>query len=540
MSALAFLCWHVLLNAARTSFRTPSRALLSTLALFVMAGVFEASIRIAQVPGGLAEAATATALPGVIEPLTRAVLAELARPRDAQLLLTHTFLALVLLNGGMIAFRRADVDVLFATPQPPLLVYGALASRNLAVYPVYLAFACTSFYALGLVSPAPRAGWRELWQLLVYAGLLLMMHLALTVLDHALRLSEAHAPVRAWRPRAWLSVAIGVVAASALLPPAAAPRLHTSLLWVATPLRALGDAAYLGTRGWSGALTAGIVFWTVLLTAGLGHLHNHREALLEHATSQAQRTGTPPPGPTDWRRWLAPGASRSAGVAALVVHRLCVELRACPHGVAAVALLPPVIAAGAEALRRFVGQAGAELPREMVVAYGFGALLLLMVESALRGAAELMKRIDLLKPMPRPSWQLVLIEAAPTTALAAVTCASAAGFAIVMQPHDLASWLLGLSALVTATPAVVAAVLAIGLRTGGRDLVRRLARPVVSYAAALFLLAPGLAVTAVVHLLGRTDGAAVAALLIVAFNGVLAVGSLSLAGRAFAATPVDA
>jgi hypothetical protein len=471
---LLFLTVRVMVNSFRRAFENPLRAVLTILVLgFLVCGWGSALL------GMLMEPVRPPRAPAPMLDPTVA----LGRSLVIVLGIHIVYIVLGLLpsfsRGLFSYFVEGDVHFLFPTPIKPLTLFrGLLLVRGaigivalmlmLIVYLILLGG--RSMRQLALVG-TPQAG---SWALLIYPLLFLVMSLALLWLGVAIRLMEVHRPrLLTWfwvGIVGWALVGVGLVAGRAWFlvqradePPFAA--LQASIEWLPAtlwllPASSLSDAMLVVYRGWTPAIGLGLLFWLGMLLWADRRIVRYAGHLYELASLMAQRSArmhlarsdplraiyqraleqmSERARPVRTLRWLERWTPR--GVWALLWRDLLLSWRLHGWGLVLMVLLLvalPTIPLG------FVYTFMEKNPLPLAkLIYGMmqSLLVLMMALGSYYGIVDLLRRVELQKPLPFSSREVVLVESLPTALLVLVMQLIVALVAIVLFPQAWGFWL---------------------------------------------------------------------------------------------------
>lgn len=468
---LLFLTFRSIWNGLKRAFTTPRR-LISL--ILVLAYYFFIFVRPALGPGGADRVGTMP--PGVTPALDFPPLAVI----DGVSFGIFSVLSLLMLGGIMSAnatFRQADVDVLFTMPISPrvVLTFRILRDYLLTLFvPLFIAI-------LGL-KPA-RLGWEAVFKNMPnpeYSGMALrfmmiswlMMSLSWVVISHAVTLWVNRTDRHADKRRKRFGIALGtfallvvgyiglrmsqVTSASDVLAITHTPGLRVVFFMASmatqmtmAPFTPSGPVqASIGAGGMLALI--GFFYWLCLRQAG--YLYDI-SAIRVAATSKAvelQRSG-------DFSGLVAHQARlgkykgirlgfisrlKMKGPMALVWKELLLQPRTMISFVVLFALfgtMMSLIPALAPDRRGNIGW--------LLVTMQAMTVFMVTMSLAQTGFNEVLRRVDLQKPLPFPSWVTVSAEIISKSILAIFVCTFGATVAVIIKPS---LWAHGLASLLAA------------------------------------------------------------------------------------------
>jgi len=471
---LLFLTVRVMVNSFRRAFENPLRAVLTILVLiFIVCGWGSALLAMLIEPPRPPRAPIPALDPTVA----------LGRSMVIVLGLHIAYIVLGLLpsfsRGWLSYFVEGDVHFLFPTPIKPLtlfrgllLVRGAIgiAALMLMLIIYLILLGGRSMRQLALVGVPQASG----WSLLAYPLLFLVMSLALLWLGVAIRLMEMERPrVLTWfwvGIVSWALVGVGLVVGRAWFlvqqagqPPFAA--LQASIEWLPAmlwllPARSLSDAMLVVYQGWTPAIGLGLLFWLGVLLWADRCIVREAGRLYELAAFMAQRSsrlrmarGDPMQAayqralermserarPVRTLRWLERWTPR--GVWALLWRDLLLSWRLQGWGLVLMLLLLVAIPTVPLALMRYLiekDSLGAAKAIYLMMQY---TIMLMMAFGSYYGIVDLLRRVELQKPLPFSSREVVLVESLPIALLVLVMQLMVAMIAILLFPQAWGFWL---------------------------------------------------------------------------------------------------
>ncbi len=477
---LLFLTVRVMVNSFRRAFENPLRAVLTILVLiFIVCGWGSALL------GMLIEPVRPPRTPA---PLLDPTVA-LGRSMVIVLGLHIAYIVLGLLpsfsRGFFSYFVEGDVHFLFPTPIKPLTLFRGLlfvrgaigiAALMLMLIIYLILLGGRSMRQLAMVA-TPQAG---SWSLLAYPLLFLVMSLALLWLGVAIRLMEMERPrVLTWfwvGVVSWALVGVGLVVGRAWFlvqqagqPPFAA--LQASIEWLPAtlwllPARSLSDAMLMVYQGWTPTIGLGLLFWLAVLLWADRCIVRESGRLYELAAFMAQRSSrlrlarsdpvraayqralermSERARPVRTLRWLERWTPR--GVWALLWRDLLLSWRLQGWGLVLMLLLLVAIPTVPLALMRYLiekDSLGAAKAIYLMMQY---TIMLMMAFGSYYGIVDLLRRVELQKPLPFSSREVVLVESLPTALLVLATQLIVAILAILLFPQAWGFWL-GMGAVV--------------------------------------------------------------------------------------------
>ena len=471
---LLFLTVRVMVNSFRRAFENPLRAVLTILVLiFIVCGWGSALLAMLIEPPRPPRAPIPALDPTVA----------LGRSMVIVLGLHIAYIVLGLLpsfsRGWLSYFVEGDVHFLFPTPIKPLtlfrgllLVRGAIgiAALMLMLIIYLILLGGRSMRQLAMVA-TPQAG---SWSLLAYPLLFLVMSLALLWLGVAIRLMEMERPrVLTWfwvGIVSWALVGVGLVVGRAwfLVQQAGQPTfaaLQASIEWLPAmlwllPARSLSDAMLVVYQGWTPAIGLGLLFWLGVLLWADRCIVREAGRLYELAAFMAQRSsrlrmarGDPMQAayqralermserarPVRTLRWLERWTPR--GVWALLWRDLLLSWRLQGWGLVLMLLLLVAIPTVPLALMRYLiekDSLGAAKAIYLMMQY---TIMLMMAFGSYYGIVDLLRRVELQKPLPFSSRAVVLVESLPTALLVLIMQMVVALAAILLYPQAWGFWL---------------------------------------------------------------------------------------------------
>jgi len=471
---LLFLTVRVMVNSFRRAFENPLRAVLTILVLiFIVCGWGSALLAMLIEPPRPPRAPIPALDPTVA----------LGRSMVIVLGLHIAYIVLGLLpsfsRGWLSYFVEGDVHFLFPTPIKPLtlfrgllLVRGAIgiAALMLMLIIYLILLGGRSMRQLAMVA-TPQAG---SWSLLAYPLLFLVMSLALLWLGVAIRLMEMERPrVLTWfwvGIVSWALVGVGLVVGRAwfLVQQAGQPTfaaLQASIEWLPAmlwllPARSLSDAMLVVYQGWTPAIGLGLLFWLGVLLWADRCIVRESGRLYELAAFMAQRSsrlrmarGDPMQAayqralermserarPVRTLRWLERWTPR--GVWALLWRDLLLSWRLQGWGLVLMLLLLVAIPTVPLALMRYLiekDSLGAAKAIYLMMQY---TIMLMMAFGSYYGIVDLLRRVELQKPLPFSSREVVLVESLPIALLVLVMQLMVAMIAILLFPQAWGFWL---------------------------------------------------------------------------------------------------
>ena len=471
---LLFLTVRVMVNSFRRAFENPLRAVLTILVLiFIVCGWGSALLAMLIEPPRPPRAPIPALDPTVA----------LGRSMVIVLGLHIAYIVLGLLpsfsRGWLSYFVEGDVHFLFPTPIKPLtlfrgllLVRGAIgiAALMLMLIIYLILLGGRSMRQLAMVA-TPQAG---SWSLLAYPLLFLVMSLALLWLGVAIRLMEMERPrVLTWfwvGIVSWALVGVGLVVGRAwfLVQQAGQPTfaaLQASIEWLPAmlwllPARSLSDAMLVVYQGWTPAIGLGLLFWLGVLLWADRCIVREAGRLYELAAFMAQRSsrlrmarGDPMQAayqralermserarPVRTLRWLERWTPR--GVWALLWRDLLLSWRLQGWGLVLMLLLLVAIPTVPLALMRYLiekDSLGAAKAIYLMMQY---TIMLMMAFGSYYGIVDLLRRVELQKPLPFSSREVVLVESLPIALLVLVMQLMVAMIAILLFPQAWGFWL---------------------------------------------------------------------------------------------------
>ena len=471
---LLFLTVRVMVNSFRRAFENPLRAVLTILVLiFIVCGWGSALL------GMLIEPVRPPRTPAHLLDPTVA----LRRSMVIVLGLHIAYIVLGLLpsfsRGFFSYFVEGDVHFLFPTPIKPLTLFRGLlfvrgaigiAALMLMLIIYLILLGGRSMRQLAMVA-TPQAG---SWSLLAYPLLFLVMSLALLWLGVAIRLMEMERPrVLTWfwvGLVSWALVGVGLVAGRAWFlvqqagqPPFAA--LQASIEWLPAmlwllPARSLSDAMLVVYQGWTPAIGLGLLFWLGVLLWADRCIVRESGRLYELAAFMAQRSSrlrlarsdpvraayqralermSERARPVRTLRWLERWTPR--GVWALLWRDLLLSWRLQGWGLVLMLLLLvaiPTVPLGV--MRYFIEKdsLGAAKAIYLMMQY---TMMLMMAFGSYYGIVDLLRRVELQKPLPFSSREVVLVESLPTALLVLAIQLMVALIVILLFPQAWGFWL---------------------------------------------------------------------------------------------------
>jgi hypothetical protein len=471
---LLFLTVRVMVNSFRRAFENPLRAVLTILVLgFIVCGWGSALL------GMLIEPVRPPRTPSpMLDPM-----AALGRSMVIVLALHLAYIVLGLLpsfsRGFFSYFVEGDVHFLFPTPIQPLTLFrgllfvrGAIGTVALMLMLIIylLMLGGRSMRQLAMVA-TPQAG---SWALLAYPLLFLVMSLALLWLGVAIRLMEMHRPrLLTWfwvGIVGWALVGVGLVVGRVwFLVQQTDESLFAALqagiewlpvtLWL-LPARALSDAMLVVYRGWTPAIGLGLLFWLgVLLWAdrrivrNTGYLYELASVLAQRSTRLRLARSDPMRAayqralermserarPVRTLRWLERWTPR--GVWALLWRDLLLSWRLQGWGLVLMLLLLvalPTLPLGL--MRYFTGKDSLAAAKAIYLMMQY-MIMLMMAVGSYYGIIDLLRRVELQKPLPFSSCEVVLVESLPTALLVLAMQLMVALLAILLFPQAWGFWL---------------------------------------------------------------------------------------------------
>jgi hypothetical protein len=374
---------------------------------------------------------------------------------------------------------EGDVHFLFPTPIQPLTLFrgllfvrGAIGTVALMLMLIIylLMLGGRSMRQLAMVA-TPQAG---SWALLAYPLLFLVMSLALLWLGVAIRLMEMHRPhLLTWfwvGIVGWALVGVGLVVGRVwFLVQRTDESLFAALqagiewlpatLWL-LPARALSDAMLVVYRGWTPAIGLGLLFWLgVLLWAdrrivrNTGYLYELASVLAQRSTRLRLARSDPMRAayqralermserarPVRTLRWLERWTPR--GVWALLWRDLLLSWRLQGWGLVLMLLLLvalPTLPLGL--MRYFTGKDSLAAAKAIYLMMQY-MIMLMMAVGSYYGIIDLLRRVELQKPLPFSSREVVLVESLPTALLVLAMQLMVALLAILLFPQAWGFWL---------------------------------------------------------------------------------------------------
>jgi hypothetical protein len=471
---LLFLTVRVMVNSFRRAFENPLRAVLTILVLiFIVCGWGSALL------GMLIEPVRPPRTPAHLLDPTVA----LRRSMVIVLGLHIAYIVLGLLpsfsRGFFSYFVEGDVHFLFPTPIKPLTLFRGLlfvrgaigiAALMLMLIIYLILLGGRSMRQLAMVA-TPQAG---SWSLLAYPLLFLVMSLALLWLGVAIRLMEMERPrVLTWfwvGLVSWALVGVGLVAGRAWFlvqqagqPPFAA--LQASIEWLPAmlwllPARSLSDAMLVVYQGWTPAIGLGLLFWLGVLLWADRCIVRESGRLYELAAFMAQRSSrlrlarsdpvraayqralermSERARPVRTLRWLERWTPR--GVWALLWRDLLLSWRLQGWGLVLMLLLLVAIPTVPLGVMRYCiekDSLGAAKAIYLMMQY---TMMLMMAFGSYYGIVDLLRRVELQKPLPFSSREVVLVESLPTALLVLAIQLMVALIVILLFPQAWGFWL---------------------------------------------------------------------------------------------------